>query len=387
MAKNGIKTVKPALNDLILAFLEAPGIQSLLHKGRDSLETGLAFRFHNTSEIMASSDSTEFLSNARTFPLSEMARLYESRPIMDGALVRGHLFLDRPPGMKSSQSLEALVIGLQFILRREMAEERDRRLFISRFFEDLLTDKIPSEQEIRKRAGILGIPVEENVLVLIVSGLSPEKQDLVLGRARAYFKRAYSIVIKGMLVNILFLRNLEPEVIRENITQICDRVLPELRKSEHAEGGPVHFGIGEPRSSIFYLSESFEEGRNAVFFSMVHCRNRPVFWKDTAAFGVICTLAGSEAAGALCDSMLGAVIDHDKKNNTNLLETLYAIESCSWNLARAAKESLYHYNTFKYRYGRLQELLDGDMRDSAFRFDLAFALRVNSVRNLLKLYG
>ena len=64
----------------------------------------------------------------------------------------------------------------------------------------------------------------------------------------------------------------------------------------------------------------------------------------------------------------------------------YAIESCSWNLA-GRKESLYHYNTFKYRYGRLQELLDGDMRDSAFRFDLAFALRVNSVRNLLKLYG
>lgn len=387
MARDETKTIKPAKNDLILGFLEASNIQSLLQKGQESLGVGLAFRFHSAVETVVSSESTEFLSNARTFPFSEMARLYESHPIMDGPLLRGHLFLDKPPGEKSGQSLEALVIGLQFILRREMAEERDRRLFISRFFEDLLMDKIPSEQEIRKRAGILGIPLEEDVMILTVSGLSPERQDFVSGRAKAYFKRTYCVAVKGMLVNILFLRNIEPAVIRENISQIFDRILPEFHKSEHADGKDLHVGVGEPRPSVLYLAESYEEARNAMFFSMVHLRDRPVFWGETAAFGMICALAASKEAEALCDLRLGSIIEHDEKNRTNLLETLYAIELCNWNLALAAKETLYHYNTLKYRYGKLQQLLNGDLKDNAFRFDLAFALRVNSVRNLLKLYG
>jgi purine catabolism regulator len=387
MTKNAIKIAKPEINDLILAFLEASSLQSLLEKGRQTLGYGLAFRFHNSGETIVSSESTDFLSCARSYPYSEITRLYESRSIVDGSTVRGHLFLDRQPGFKGGQALEALVIGLQFILRREMTEERDRRLFINRFFEDLIMEKIPSEQEIRKRAGILGIPVEENVMILIISGLSPDRQDFVMGRIRAYFKRTYCVVVKGVLAVVLFPGNIEPELVRKSIVQLFDRIHPEISKSEDEGGEHLHFGIGEPRSSVLYLYESYEEARNAMFYSMVHRRNKPVFWKDTAAFGLMCALAKSDEARSLCDLRLGAIIDHDEKNRTNLLETLYVIESCNWNLAGAAKKSLYHYNTLKYRFGKIQQLLNDDLKDSALRFDLAFALRIYSVRSLLKLYG
>lgn len=387
MTNDILKTAKLSLNDMLLEFLEAPDVRSLLHKGRDISGSGLAFRFHNTAETAVSSGSPEFLSNARTFPLKEIQRLYECHPVLDGTVLRGHVFFEESIGRKNSQLLEVLLVALQFILRREVAEERDRRLFISRFFEDLLLEKIPTEQEMRKRAGILGIPAEDDVMIFVLAGLSPDRQDFALGRIKAYFKRAYCVPMGEMLVNIVFPGGIDPAAIRESIGQIADRILLELQNSGSAEELHLHLGAGDPRPSVMYLNESYSEARNAMFFSMVHNKTAPVFWGDTTAFGMICTLAASEEAAALCEYRLGEVFRHDKDNKTNLLETLYAIESCNWNLAQAAKKTLYHYNTLKYRYGKLQKLLNGDLKDNAFRFDLAFALRVKSVRDLLDLYG
>ena len=387
MMKDDPRSEGSNLNDLILEFLEMPDIHSLLAKGRERIGAGLAFRYYNTAKTVASSGSRDFLSNAKTFPLSEMLRLYESHPVVDGTSPCGCLFLDGQSRGKGDPALEALVIGLRFLFRREMSEERNRRLFIARFFEDLLLNRISSELEIRKRGELLGIPIDEEAMVFLIEGLSEENQDFVMTRMKAFFQRAYFLTMKGMLVNILFLRNVRFDVLRDNIAQIVDSVLQERPKTGDTGPACLHFGAGDARPNLLLLPESYEEARSALIFSMIHRREVAVFWREIGAFGVICSLAGSEEAASFCSSRLGAVMEHDRRHNTNLLETLSAIESCNWNLALAAERLFFHYNTLKYRYGKLQQLLKGDLRDSAFRFDVAFALRVHSVRSLLEKLG
>ncbi len=81
---------------------------------------------------------------------------------------------------------------------------------------------------------------------------------------------------------------------------------------------------------------------------------------------------------------MGSLIEYDRKHKTNLLDTLSVIESCNWNLALAAEKLYFHYNTLKYRYGKLQQIFKSDLKDSVFRFELSFALRVEAVRKMQK---
>lgn len=382
---NELKGERPPLNDLILELLEMPDIYSLLGKAKERMGIDLAFRYSHTARTITCSDSREFLGNAQSFPMSEIKRVYETHPVVDGTSPCGFIFLDRKSGGKRDPVLEALIIGLRFLFRREMHGERNKRLFTSRFFEDLLLNKVSSELELRKRGDILGIPIDEDCMVFLTSGLADEKQDFLLSRIKAFFRRTYFVSLKGMLVHIVFLRNTKFDILKESLSQVVNSVQQEISEYDEQEPSFFYFGAGSLRSSLLLLHESYTEAKSTLFFNILH-KKSVIFWKEIGAFGLICSLASSKEADFFCSAKLGPLMEYDKMHKTNLLDTLSAIESCNWNLALAAEKLYFHYNTLKYRYGKLQQILNSDFKDSSYRFDLAFALRVQTIRKMQKDY-
>lgn len=377
---------KKKLNDQILEFLELSDINALIEKAGEKLGAGLAFRYDDSSRTIARSSSYEFLNNAKSFPLNEIERLYDTRRIIDGSQSCGVLILDRRPPGKNDFLVDALIIGLRFLFRREKNEENNKNIVISRFFEDLILNRVPLEQENRKRAELLGIPADEEILLFVVDGLPLALRDFVLMRLKAFFHRSYFIARKKLFICIAFTRNIGEDALKENIKQFVHAV----RKSRDHEASDTgvrtfddHYGVGGRRSSLLLLSESFAEAKGALVFSHIHARQEPIFWRETGAFRQICLFATSAESEDFCRSILGQVIAYDTMHRSNLLTTLAAIESCNYNLALAAEKLFFHYNTIKYRYGKIQELLHGDLKDNAFRFDLSFALRAHAVREMM----
>ncbi len=381
--KEKLKGEEPSLNDVILEFLEMSDIYSLLGKAKERIGMDLAFRFSDTGRTITCSDSREFSGNAKSFPIIEIKRIYETHPVVNGNSSCGFVFFSEKSVGRSNPVLEALIIGLRFLFQREMHSERNKRLFISGFFEDLLFNRISSELELRKRGELLGIPIDEETIIFIASGLPEEKHDLLISRIKAFFQRTYFITIKGLLVHILFLRNIKFEALRENLNQIVDSVQKELSESDEQGETFYYFGAGELRSSLLLLAESYAEAKSTMIFNILH-EKKTVFWRDIGAFRLICPLAASKEADSFCNTTLGSLIEYDRKHKTNLLDTLSVIESCNWNLALAAEKLYFHYNTLKYRYGKLQQIFKSDLKDSVFRFELSFALRVEAVRKMQK---
>ena len=62
-----------------------------------------------------------------------------------------------------------------------------------------------------------------------------------------------------------------------------------------------------------------------------------------------------------------------------MTDTLVSLERNNWNVRLTAKEMSFHPNTIKYRLHKITELLDGDVDEYRFKFDLSMALRLHAI--------
>ena len=73
---------------------------------------------------------------------------------------------------------------------------------------------------------------------------------------------------------------------------------------------------------------------------------------------------------------LSGILDHDENYNSELLKTLICIIDNDWNLKNSAKDMFIHYNTMKYRYKKICELVDDDLTDYESKVNVLLAVRI-----------
>lgn len=375
------------LNDYLLEFLDLHDVYELLAKAAIEIGTGLGFRYGSMTKTIVYSDSEDFRGNIKSFPFKEIIRLYKTQTVYDGERICGYIFFEKIPNEEKNVVLEALFIALRFFSRREKKDEINKTVFLSRFFEDLVTNRQISDEEVRKRGNILGVPLDESFVCLLLTGLVSDLQMLTLTRLKAFFAKVFFIPLKKISICLLYVRNKDFEKIKEDILHTFHIVSNEYQDYEKSSDiSSCFWGVSELRDSLFLLPESFFEAKNAHIYALLNKKREPVFWREIGTFGLICTMADSETARFLIDSRLSRILEHDEKHNTNLFETLSILEEENWNLASTAKKLFFHYNTVKYRYYKINKILESDLQDNGVRFEISLALKLYSVNAMLPKY-
>lgn len=67
---------------------------------------------------------------------------------------------------------------------------------------------------------------------------------------------------------------------------------------------------------------------------------------------------------------LGALLQHNSKNNSELLETLRQYLYCNGSLVKTSQALFIHRNTLLYRFNQIRDLLGRDIDDALVRLDL-----------------
>lgn len=77
-----------------------------------------------------------------------------------------------------------------------------------------------------------------------------------------------------------------------------------------------------------------------------------------------------------CEHAVGALLAYDRENDTDLFQTLTCMKNNDWNMKRSSQQLYIHYNTMKYRYKKIEEILDVNLEDSEERFAISLSIKL-----------
>jgi PucR family transcriptional regulator, purine catabolism regulatory protein len=134
-------------------------------------------------------------------------------------------------------------------------------------------------------------------------------------------------------------------------------------------------GLGRPSESLLGLRQSYHEAAQAMALEHKLRHRRPHYFGDLGIYRLLLQLEGSPELRSFSSEVLGSLIEYDRAQGTNLLETLSAYFQHNANLAQTAQALFVHRNTLLYRLQRASEIGKFDLDKAETRLAIQLALR------------
>jgi hypothetical protein len=139
---------------------------------------------------------------------------------------------------------------------------------------------------------------------------------------------------------------------------------------------PFAAGVGTERPAL-EASASLSEARLAAVFAARQPSGGFAHYDQLGAGRLLLLLRRDNRAEleSFIGSILGPLLEHDKRSATPLLPTVESFVSHGGRLRETAADIYVHRNTLAYRLDRAAELLGADLKDPATRLSVELALR------------
>ena len=269
------------------------------------------------------------------------------------------------------------------------------------FFDDLLSGKLHSAEEVGSIAGMHNMDAEGTYLCMVTKLDSAargtenyvEMQDAFLrikdrmiaqiGELSREEGRSCISIHRGSLI-ITFLRivHTEPD---QRISEENRRFIQRLYHRLHAitQQYVLNIGVGEPTARLINVRRSFTQAQEAI---RVSGNLRSVagvhFYEDLIIYQLLSSGVENEKSAELYTLSIRSLVEYDKQNATNMVETLDCYFACNCNVSETAKALFIHRNTLIYRIDKIKSILGRDFKDSEERLLLQLGLRVYQVRQI-----
>ncbi|MCI8503575.1 MAG: hypothetical protein HFH00_07090 [Dorea sp.] len=99
-------------------------------------------------------------------------------------------------------------------------------------------------------------------------------------------------------------------------------------------------------------------------------------FRDLGVYRIISSAQNQSDLWDFCSDMLSPLIHYDQKHNSELLETLEALVNNGGNIKNTAAALHVHYNTLRYRYQLIKNIIERDLDDPDTFYDLNLALKI-----------
>ncbi|KRC52917.1 MULTISPECIES: PucR family transcriptional regulator [unclassified Nocardioides] len=159
-----------------------------------------------------------------------------------------------------------------------------------------------------------------------------------------------------------------------------------VRRLVHAVAGdkgggrrPFTAGVGRVTGGPAGLPDSYAQARRAVDVGRRFRGGSTTTWFDELGLHRLIAMVPDVAElRAFAYDVLGELAESTEEAAT-LRETLQVLLNTNFNVAEAARTQFFHYNTMRYRVGKLERLLGPVASDQNLRLDVAVALKVLEV--------
>ena len=164
-----------------------------------------------------------------------------------------------------------------------------------------------------------------------------------------------------------------PETAQKKAIVTCQQIEHLLKTKSIVK--KMYSGIGTTQQQISDISKSYEDSLKAL--KIAHTTDESIICYETLGIlRLLGNIPAREAAENYIPACLKHLQGHDRKYNTNLVDTLTAYYSSNCNAARAAKSLFIHYKTMLNRLDRIAQILDCDYNDSHIRLEIEMGLQI-----------
>ena len=305
------------------------------------------------------------------------------------------LIRERDPGFKIALENAAtnIILREQTIISNRQVAERYKGLLI----QDILIHNIKSETEIHNRAEIFGWDFHDGGIVLevdinnikqrfkrnfsnntskMLEEMSAEIFDISIREILRFYPNAHYVKLSDSIIFVLSIRPKERKQMEKHIAEAFSRI----QKSIENIPFTISFGIGRYYENIEQIYLSYQEAREVIRLSyMFSWFNRILYYEKMDLFRIFLPILDNQEALEACRNCLQPLLDYDRKNGKNMLETLQVVSECGWNLKLAAERMFLHPNSVKYRMEQIGKLIHRNFREHSDRLLIEIAILVQTM--------
>ena len=358
----------------------------------------------NRNYIRCTSD--KFKEDIDNLGIKNISDKYYSYPVQIGSSIYGYLVVEnlqeKPLEDLDNITIEHASTVLKLNIQKEISNHQIEQKYRDEFIQDLIINNIKTVEEANNRAALYGWKIENGLICLIVDiDNFKEKfitlentQELESERDKIFrlsnfkmkrsFKQCFYTIYSD---NIVFLVEPDEKPI-ENFTKRLENVAEELRREiKENSKFTVSIGIGTYQESIIDVYISFVEAQKAVRIGRtVYEKDKIYSYSKLGVYKMLYNLSLEEDTSRFCSEYLQNLLDYDNENNSAYMETLKTIVKNDWNLKQASEEMFIHYNTIKYRFNKICEIIDLDLGNREDKFKIELCLKLMNMSKQYSLY-
>ena len=282
-----------------------------------------------------------------------------------------------------------IILRMQIRISNRMIEEK----YYSSFVGDLMLNNVKTREEINTRAHLYGWNLDGGGFVAIIdinnikkyylrnldTGTNEKLQkytEQIFDTSIKYIKQAFPSTIyysQSDFIAFLITGKL-PVSTRKTLADTFSQIQHSLL---NAVPFTISMGVGMYVDDIINIHNSYQQAKQVIqTVYQIQQFNRLFFYDQIGIYRLLFSISSNNEAIEFCDKYVKPLQQYDDQHHANLIETLQSIINCGWNLKLASEKLFLHYNSVKYRFQKICDLLEIDLRDNSRHTEIELALKI-----------
>lgn len=292
-------------------------------------------------------------------------------------------------------TLERAAMVAALAITRSQAVSAVESKYRAEFLRDALAGRAGRRAEAIAHARSLGWDIDRPMVVVVAETDEDDQQTArpaeEIRALQDRFTRAWvrsattrdpTTPVMGFSQEVVTLFPIAGTASREDVVDEVTRIVTVVRGL--GGGGRRTFctGISQTVTAIDALPRAYEEALNAVTVGrQIHGSSAITHFDDLGTYRLLALIPDTDALHRFVRDTLGELA-LDTPEAGEHRRTLGLLIDTNMNVAESARRLFIHYNTLRYRIGRLEQLLGPFVTDAELRMTLAMALRIHGMRGL-----
>lgn len=367
------------------AVLDSKGIQGVLSHVRSCCGVGFAFFDQKENTVFVESSDENFSERCRFYPLAEVLRLYPHWSIERAGTIA---FLVADEGHAKFSHLEKVVphvinaLLLCKLPRISDVPRPDEKNFLERL---IMTGEDGSE-DLARSLNQLGLGNNPVFFTAAVSVRLKNERRPLSGKAFSLLSERYGNILQssglrvisgsldGCFAAAFFCEHPEnASFLLKNIETVTRHF---EGSHEGTKGLSIRIGCGDRGFQTGDFARSYREATVAIRHAVLN--EKETVLNDWREIGADCLLAAPYVNSCENERLYSPLTELrllQKMHTTPFFSTIVALIRNHWNITKTASRLCLHYNSMKYRYDRVGEILKLDIDDPRNRFELSMLVR------------